>query len=235
MKRFISPVYQVISVPLSKIDFSAFQDDQVSSDDLEFLYQSVLEDGFLTPIVCDYDADKDSYRVIDGISRCLLMKHYKDIYNRERGMIPSVLLSKQSKQAMQSRSELVSDLKLLSVGFSSKPTFFNLTPHTVRVVAQDGSVLMEVPAEAHGARVSTEQLPIGEIAPGIWLMGIQYGDTQGLPDPQPDTYYIVSMVVAQANPHRGDLIYPNTGPGGCLRDAHGQIVGTYNFVSYAAI
>ena len=51
-----------------------------------------------------------------------------------------------------------------------------------------------------------------------------YGIT-GLPDAKPDTYYIVSKMLAQACPEREDLIFPGT----LIYDAEDNVVGCIDF------
>jgi hypothetical protein len=48
-----------------------------------------------------------------------------------------------------------------------------------------------------------------------------YGDVTGLPEPAPDTIYIVSAMVRMALPDRKDL----ASPAGLVRDASGNITG----------
>ena len=47
----------------------------------------------------------------------------------------------------------------------------------------------------------------------------------GLPEPKPDTYYIVSKILAQACPEREDLIFPGT----TVYDADDNVVGCIDF------
>jgi hypothetical protein len=49
----------------------------------------------------------------------------------------------------------------------------------------------------------------------------QFGVVTGLPDPQPDTIYIVSAVVAQAVPDRPDVFIVDD----AVRDEQGRIIG----------
>lgn len=47
----------------------------------------------------------------------------------------------------------------------------------------------------------------------------------GLPEPKPDTYYIVSKILAQVWPERKDLIFPGT----TVYDADDNVVGCIDF------
>jgi len=44
---------------------------------------------------------------------------------------------------------------------------------------------------------------------GIKIINRKFGQTNGLPMPQENTYYIVSTIVALANPDRDDLMVPS--------------------------
>ena len=111
----------------------------------------------------------------------------------------------------------------------------NLTPHAVRVHDMEPSAAsghyVEFPSEGV-ARVLVVETQIADID-GFPLVRTTYGETTGLPAPAPDTYYIVSMVVGQANPDRRDLICPNSSPASVRRDENGQIFSVAGFVSYA--
>lgn len=60
----------------------------------------------------------------------------------------------------------------------------------------------------------------------------QFGQIQGLPDPQPDTYYIVSGLVLDAAKAAGrtDCLAPATGHHETVRNAQGHIVSVPGFV-----
>ena len=110
----------------------------------------------------------------------------------------------------------------------------NLTPHTIAV--HSNGLIIEVKPEPTPVRVETREIEKGgvtlEDGTTIPLRKSEFGETIGLPEPEVGVCYIVSMVVAQANPDRHDLICPDTFKG-AIRDADGKIIGTKNFVSYA--
>jgi len=103
----------------------------------------------------------------------------------------------------------------------------NLTPHEIRVVSQDGNVILVIPPSGRVARVATTQEKVSEIN-GIPVIKTSIGDVQGIPEPQPDTVYIVSTLVAQAA-DRQDVVAPDTSPQGAVRDSKGQIIGVKRF------
>ena len=55
----------------------------------------------------------------------------------------------------------------------------------------------------------------------IDIMEKSFNEVEGLPEPQEDTYYIVSALVAGAAKNRDDLLIPND----TVRDEQGRIVG----------
>jgi hypothetical protein len=49
----------------------------------------------------------------------------------------------------------------------------------------------------------------------------QFGEVFDLPDPQPDTIFVVSALVAQAVPERQDVFFVDD----AVRDEQGRIIG----------
>ena len=103
----------------------------------------------------------------------------------------------------------------------------NLTPHAITVIY--GNRERTFPSDGV-ARVSVCENEIGNID-GIPLVQTLYGKVEGLPDPKPDTVYIVSYAVLNAlkNTYRTDCVAPNTGPKGAIRNEAGQIIATRGF------
>ncbi|MCI4407724.1 MAG: hypothetical protein JHC26_01440 [Thermofilum sp.] len=112
----------------------------------------------------------------------------------------------------------------------------NLTPHEVKVLDNDGNVILTVPPSGKVARVSTTEVFTGEIG-NIKLFRVTYGEIQDLPAPEPNTIYIVSSIVLMALKEKGikrtDVVSPNTNPSinGAVRDAKGQIIGVKSFIT----
>lgn len=89
-----SPVYSVIAVPIEKIQANAYNPNAVAPPEMKLLYQSIKEDGYTMPIVCYYLADQDKYEIVDGYHRYRTMLEHKDIYDREGGKMPVVVIDK---------------------------------------------------------------------------------------------------------------------------------------------
>jgi hypothetical protein len=97
----------------------------------------------------------------------------------------------------------------------------NLTPHDVNIITDAGNIT--IPASGQVARCSTTR----QVVDVVDINGVKvqinktiFGDVDGLPNPVPDTLYIVSTLVAQAC-QRHDLVIPDDS----IRDDQGRIIG----------
>lgn len=97
-----SPVYQVISVPIEKIQPNTYNPNSVAPPELKLLYDSIKEDGYTMPIVCYYENHTDTYIIVDGFHRYRIMLDYPDIYERENGMLPVSVIDKPLSNRMAS-------------------------------------------------------------------------------------------------------------------------------------
>lgn len=96
-----SPVYNVKSVPIDKIQANAYNPNAVAPPEMKLLYKSILEDGYTMPIVC-YKLDNGMYEIVDGFHRYTIMKKHKDIYDRENGCLPVVTIDRPLSNRMAS-------------------------------------------------------------------------------------------------------------------------------------
>ena len=99
---FKSPVYNVISVPIEKIDPNTYNPNSVAPPELKLLYDRIKEDGYTMPIVCYYIKEKDRYVIVDGFLRYRIMLDYHDFYERENGMLPVSIIDKSLDHRMAS-------------------------------------------------------------------------------------------------------------------------------------
>lgn len=116
---FKSPVYNVIPVPIEKIQANAYNPNAVAPPEMKLLYRSIKEDGYTMPIVCYYLKDKDKYEVVDGYHRYRIMLEHKDIYDRECGCLPVSVIDKPLSERMAStirhnRARGSHDIELMS-------------------------------------------------------------------------------------------------------------------------
>jgi ParB-like chromosome segregation protein Spo0J len=97
-----SPVYNVIAVPIEKIQANSYNPNAVALPEMKLLYQSIKEDGYTMPIVCYYLPEIDKYEIVDGYHRYTVMLTHKDIYDREAGKMPVVVIEKDISNRMAS-------------------------------------------------------------------------------------------------------------------------------------
>ena len=97
----ISPVYDVQAVPIELIQANSYNPNHVAPPEMRLLYESIKEDGYTMPIVC-YKLPTGRYEIVDGYHRYTVMKMHKDIYDREGGMLPVVVINKDESNRMAS-------------------------------------------------------------------------------------------------------------------------------------
>ena len=119
--------------------------------------------------------------------------------------------------------------------------FVNLTPHEiaveVKVTVQDPVqnqnltqidgpfALLRIPPEPVPARVATVEEVVGLSDAGGLIVCVSrhtFGQIEGLPEPKPDTIYIVSGMVRDALEGRLDVLAPDTGKT-AVRSSNGQV------------
>ena len=100
--EYKSPAYEVIPVPIEKIEPNSYNPNAVAPPEMKLLYESIKEDGYTMPIVCYYSKEKDIYVIVDGFHRYRIMMEFPDIYEREKGMIPVSVIDKPIDHRMAS-------------------------------------------------------------------------------------------------------------------------------------
>lgn len=100
--EFRSPVYDVIAVPVEKIKPNDYNPNAVAPPEMKLLYESIRADGYTMPIVCYYSKEDDTYIIVDGFHRYRIIMEHKDIYDREKGMLPVSVIDKPMDQRMAS-------------------------------------------------------------------------------------------------------------------------------------
>lgn len=100
--EYKSPVYNVVAVPIEKIEPNTYNPNAVAPPEMRLLYESIREDGYTMPIVCYYSREKDVYIIVDGFHRYRVMLEHRDIYEREHGMLPVSVIDKPIDQRMAS-------------------------------------------------------------------------------------------------------------------------------------
>ena len=101
----------------------------------------------------------------------------------------------------------------------------NLTPHPLNLMPEgpDGPTVT-IPPSGLVARCATSRVQVDTVTvDGITVPVNQtrFGEVSDLPDPQPDTIFVVSALVAQAVPERQDIFITDD----AVRDDQGRIIG----------
>lgn len=106
----------------------------------------------------------------------------------------------------------------------------NLTPHVIRVLTDSGNYV-DIPPDGRVPRLPMETKFRDKIPSpdgSIEVHAVLYRAVQDLPEPVPDTFYIVSQLICKAA-NRADLVYPDSGPT-AIRDTSGQVAGVRRFL-----
>ena len=109
-------------------------------------------------------------------------------------------------------------------------TIINLTPHAIKL--NSGK---EFPPSGMVARVSAKFSNVTSpelLREEIYVYRVEYGEIEGLPEPEEGKLYIVSAMVLEAGKRirRNDLLAPATGHPETVRNEQGQIVSVPGFV-----
>jgi len=100
--EYKSPVYDVIPVPIEKVESNDYNPNAVAPPEMKLLETSIWEDGFTQPVVTYYDRDRDIYIVVDGFHRYCILRDCERIRERERGLLPVVVIDKEIGDRMAS-------------------------------------------------------------------------------------------------------------------------------------
>lgn len=98
-------------------------------------------------------------------------------------------------------------------------TLINLTPHTLNIVAADGSIV-DIQPSGNVARVASSSAVVATIN-GINVTASTWGEVTGLPAAEEGVILIVSRMVKDRVADRADVMVP----GAPVRDAEGKIIG----------
>ena len=98
----------------------------------------------------------------------------------------------------------------------------NLTPHELTFIGSDRNIIARVPPSGTVARVASTSKRIDDFD-GIPVFSTEFGEVAELPDPEEDTVYVASTLVAQAAARMGRTdVYS---PAEAVRDEQGRVVG----------
>lgn len=100
--EYRSPVYGVKRVPIEKVTANDYNPNSVAPPEMALLETSIWEDGYTQPVVVVYDNENDKYVVVDGFHRFCTLRDSARIREREKGMLPVVVLKKEMHDRMAS-------------------------------------------------------------------------------------------------------------------------------------
>lgn len=100
--KFVSPVYTVKAIPIDKVVANSYNPNIVAPPEMKLLELSIWEDGYTMPCVCYHIEEKDLYEIVDGYHRYMVMKTSQRIYDREKGLLPVVVINKDISNRMAS-------------------------------------------------------------------------------------------------------------------------------------
>jgi ParB-like chromosome segregation protein Spo0J len=98
----MSPVYNVKAVPLEKIRANSYNPNSVAPPEMKLLELSIWEDGYTMPVVAYYLPDEDVYEIVDGFHRYTVLKTSDRVREREKGLLPVVVIDKPISDRMAS-------------------------------------------------------------------------------------------------------------------------------------
>lgn len=102
MNSYLSPVYHVVAIPVDKIEANNYNPNVVAPPELALLERSIWEDGFTMPCVCFHDKQRDKYILVDGFHRFRTLCQSTRIFEREKGMLPVVVIEKSMEERISS-------------------------------------------------------------------------------------------------------------------------------------
>lgn len=87
-------------VPLEKVEPNGYNPNSVARVEMRLLYVSIKHDGYTQPVVTVYDKERDKYVIVDGFHRYYTCKSNRDIYERNGGLLPVVVIEKDINDRM---------------------------------------------------------------------------------------------------------------------------------------
>lgn len=94
------PVDLVRWVDVGKVQPNDYNPNSVATVEMGLLYKSIKQDGYTQPVVTVYDPKIDKYVIVDGFHRYFIAKNKKDINQRNKGLVPIVVIDKDINERM---------------------------------------------------------------------------------------------------------------------------------------
>jgi ParB-like chromosome segregation protein Spo0J len=94
------PVDFIQWVEIDKVLPNDYNPNSVAKIEMGLLYKSIKHDGYTQPIVTIYDEKQDKYIIVDGFHRYFTCLMNPDIKERNKGMLPIVVIKKDINERM---------------------------------------------------------------------------------------------------------------------------------------
>ena len=96
------PIDYVKWVKVEEVEANDYNPNAVANKEMGLLYTSISHDGYTQPVVTIYDEERKKYIIVDGFHRYFVCKSNSDIYERNQGLLPVVVLEKDINDRMAS-------------------------------------------------------------------------------------------------------------------------------------
>lgn len=97
-----NPISLVQWIPSNKIRANDYNPNEVAHNEMKLLYKSIDKDGYTQPVVTVYNPKNNTYEIVDGAHRFLVMKKYLKIRKRSHNHLPITVINKSMKDRMAS-------------------------------------------------------------------------------------------------------------------------------------
>jgi len=94
------PIDLVRWIPIEEVEPNDYNPNSVAKVEMGLLYKSIKHDGYTQPVVTIYDEEKKKYVIVDGFHRYFTCKTNKDIFERNNGKLPCVVIEKDINERM---------------------------------------------------------------------------------------------------------------------------------------
>ena len=110
LREFIHKEVSIVSQPIDYVRWvdidmvqpNDYNPNSVAKIEMGLLYKSIKHDGYTQPVVTIFDEEIGKYVIIDGFHRYFTCKNNTDIRERNKGMLPIVVLDKDMNDRMAS-------------------------------------------------------------------------------------------------------------------------------------
>ncbi|AGB41041.1 hypothetical protein Halha_1087 [Halobacteroides halobius DSM 5150] len=126
------------------------------------------------------------------------------------------------KERLDKESNIVEEISKLNERSSSAVKFVNYTSHPIRVVNEEGDLVLSLEPAKRAVRVKTRMEDVVDVA-GVPIATKTTRRVNKLPPPKPGVLYVVSGYVKNVLSHRSDLVVPDISSKSIIRDENGEV------------